>query len=86
MAQVIARDLSVRMNEREGGNMRDRHVLETILQRRFPGAGREAVAAATNAIMALVDQWNAEEHRAPAGSVVTGDPHREERHERTYGQ
>lgn len=37
--------------------MLDREKLETILQRRFPGAGREPVAAAVNAIMGLADEW-----------------------------
>jgi hypothetical protein len=32
--------------------MRDRHVLETVLIRRFPQATRDQVAAAANAIMA----------------------------------
>ena len=37
--------------------MLDREKVETILQRRFPGAGREQVAAAVNAIMGLSDEW-----------------------------
>jgi hypothetical protein len=40
--------------------MRDRHVLETVLIRRFPQATRDQVAAAANAIMALLDQWEAD--------------------------
>lgn len=64
--------------------MRDRHVLETVLLRRFPGAGRDQIAAAANAIMALIDQWASEEH--PETPVAApSDTHREARHERTYG-
>jgi hypothetical protein len=37
--------------------MLDREKIETILFRRFPGAGREQVAAAVNAIMGLPDEW-----------------------------
>jgi hypothetical protein len=40
--------------------MRDRHVLETVLIRRFPQAAREQIAAAANVIMALLDQWEAD--------------------------
>jgi hypothetical protein len=43
--------------------MRDRHVLETVLIRRFPEATRDQVAAAANAIMALVDQWHGADGR-----------------------
>ena len=35
----------------------DRQKLETLLFRRFPGAPREHVAAAANAIMGLEDEW-----------------------------
>lgn len=53
--------------------MRDRHVLETVLARRFPGAGRDQIAAAANAIMALVDQWmtedDAQRHPAPSSGA-----------------
>jgi hypothetical protein len=37
--------------------MLDRQKLETILTRRFPGAGTSQVAAAANAIMGLDDEW-----------------------------
>ena len=37
--------------------MVDRQKVETILIRRFPGAGRQQVAAAANAIMGLSDEW-----------------------------
>jgi hypothetical protein len=43
--------------------MRDRHVLETVLIRRIPQATRDQVAAAANAIMALLDQWEADDRR-----------------------
>ncbi len=37
--------------------MLDRQKLESILSRRFPGAPKEQVAAAANAIMGLPDEW-----------------------------
>ena len=37
--------------------MIDRQKLETILCRRFPGATRDQVAAAANAVMGLDDEW-----------------------------
>jgi hypothetical protein len=37
--------------------MVDRQKVETILSRRFPGAAREQVAAAANAVMGLEDEW-----------------------------
>ena len=37
--------------------MIDRQKLETLLSRRFPGATRDQVAAAANAIMGLEDEW-----------------------------
>lgn len=37
--------------------MVDRQKIETILTRRFPGAGYQQVAAAANAIMGLEDEW-----------------------------
>lgn len=37
--------------------MIDRQKLETVLSRRFPGARREQIAAAANAIMGLEDEW-----------------------------
>lgn len=37
--------------------MLDRQKVEAILGRRFPGAGRDQVAAAANAIMGLSDEW-----------------------------
>jgi hypothetical protein len=37
--------------------MLDRQKVEAILGRRFPGATRDQVAAAANAIMGLPDEW-----------------------------
>jgi hypothetical protein len=37
--------------------MLDRQKLECILDRRFPGAPKDQVAAAANAIMGLSDEW-----------------------------
>ena len=37
--------------------MLDRQKLETILERRFPGATRHQVAVSANAIMGLDDEW-----------------------------
>jgi hypothetical protein len=37
--------------------MLDRQKVEAILTRRFPGARRDAVAAAANALMGLTDEW-----------------------------
>ncbi len=37
--------------------MLDRQKVEAILGRRFPGAPRDQVAAAANAIMGLPDEW-----------------------------
>ena len=37
--------------------MLDRQKVEAILGRRFPGAARDQVAAAANAIMGLSDEW-----------------------------
>jgi hypothetical protein len=37
--------------------MIDRQKLETVLSRRFPGATRDQIAAAANAIMGLDDEW-----------------------------
>lgn len=37
--------------------MLDRQKVEAILARRFPGAAREQVATAANAIMGLADEW-----------------------------
>jgi hypothetical protein len=37
--------------------MLDRQKIEAILTRRFPGAARDQVAAAANAIMGLGDEW-----------------------------
>jgi hypothetical protein len=42
--------------------MLDRQKVETILQRRFSGAGREQIAAAVNAIMGLGDEWEEVRH------------------------
>jgi|KBSMisStandDraft_5_1062788.scaffolds.fasta_scaffold6103686_1 hypothetical protein len=43
--------------------VRDRHQLEIVLERRFPGSSHEQVAAAANAIMTLVDHWNLPDDR-----------------------
>ena len=40
--------------------MLDRQKIETILTRRFPGATHATIAAATNAIMGLDDEWQEE--------------------------
>jgi hypothetical protein len=37
--------------------MLDRQKVETILQRRFPGASRDQVAISANAIMGLDEEW-----------------------------
>jgi hypothetical protein len=37
--------------------MLDRQKLETILERRFPGATRGQVAVSANAIMGLEEEW-----------------------------
>lgn len=37
--------------------MIDRQKVETILRRRFPGAGWDQIATAANAIMGLGDEW-----------------------------
>jgi len=37
--------------------MLDRQKLETVLSKRFPGAPRDQIAAAANAIMGLPDEW-----------------------------
>ena len=37
--------------------MVDRQKLETLLSRRFPGAGAHQIASAANAIMGLDDEW-----------------------------
>ncbi|MBI3490853.1 MAG: hypothetical protein HY047_03540 [Acidobacteria bacterium] len=37
--------------------MIDRQKLETLLSRRFPGATRDQIAAAANAIMGMEDEW-----------------------------
>jgi len=63
--------------------MRDRHVLETVLIRRFPQATRDQVAAAANAIMALLDQWQAADRRQ-WGPLDADDP-KQVRRERTEG-
>jgi hypothetical protein len=62
--------------------MRDRHVLETVLIRRFPQATHDQVAAAANAIMALLDQWEADAGRK-LPHPDTGDAN-ETRYERTH--
>jgi len=61
--------------------MRDRHVLETVLIRRIPQATHDQIAAAANAIMSLIDQWEAEGRRTLPHPDI-GDAN-EERHERT---
>ena len=66
--------------------MRDRHVLETVLIRRFPGAGRDQIAAAANAIMALLDQWLADELTPATPSLDgSGGDHRDTRHRPAVG-
>jgi hypothetical protein len=37
--------------------MLDRQKLEILLSRRFPGASRDQIAAASNAIMGLNEEW-----------------------------
>jgi hypothetical protein len=37
--------------------MIDREKLETVLERRFPGATVQQIAAAANAIIGLEDEW-----------------------------
>jgi hypothetical protein len=37
--------------------MIDRHKVETLLRRRFPAAGWDLIATATNAIVGLDDEW-----------------------------
>lgn len=37
--------------------MVDREKVETVLVRRFPGAARDQIAAAANALMGLDDEW-----------------------------
>jgi hypothetical protein len=37
--------------------MLDRQKVETILERRFPGASRDQVAVSANAIMGLDQEW-----------------------------
>ena len=47
--------------------MLDRQKVEAILSRRFPGAVRDQVAAAANAIMGLSEEWEEvlhDDHRA----------------------
>ena len=41
--------------------MIDRQKIETVLARRFPGATRDQIAAAANAIMGLEDEWEEED-------------------------
>jgi len=38
--------------------MLDRQKVETILERRFPGASHDQVAAAANAIVGLKEEWD----------------------------
>jgi hypothetical protein len=37
--------------------MLDRQKVETVLERRFPGASRDQVAMSANAIMGLGEEW-----------------------------
>jgi hypothetical protein len=37
--------------------MLDREKIVAVLRRRFPGAGPDQIAAATNAIIGLEDEW-----------------------------
>ena len=48
--------------------MLDRQKVEAILSRRFPGAARDQVAAAANAIMGLSDEWEEVLHDERQGS------------------
>lgn len=48
--------------------MLDRQKIETLLARRFPGAGAPQIAAAANAIMGLGDEWE----EVPANDVEIG--------------
>ncbi|MEQ1729056.1 MAG: hypothetical protein ABL982_11820 [Vicinamibacterales bacterium] len=48
--------------------MLDRQKVEAILSRRFPGAARDQVATAANAIMGLSDEWEEVLHDEPQGS------------------
>lgn len=50
--------------------MLDRQKLETVLSRRFPGASRDQVAAAANAIMGLDDEWEEVSPCAETNCVV----------------
>jgi hypothetical protein len=43
-------------------SMIDRQKVETILRRRFPGADWDQIAAATNAILGLGDEWQEVRH------------------------
>ena len=47
--------------------MVDRQKVETLLYRRFPGATRGQIAAATNAIVGLDDEWQEVECRDRSG-------------------
>ena len=46
--------------------MLDRQKVEAVLSRRFPGAPRDQVAAAANAIMGLPDEWEEVLHESRA--------------------
>ena len=55
--------------------MLDRQKLETILERRFPGASRDQVAVSANAIMGLDEEWEevvCHDFRALAAEVADG--------------
>jgi hypothetical protein len=57
--------------------MVDRQKVETILMRRFPGAAYREVAAATNAIMGLEDEWEEifwREHSPACRRAPSSDP------------
>ena len=59
--------------------MLDRQKLETILERRFPGATRNQVAASANAIMGLDDEWEevqGPDFRAMAAEMSEGEEFR----------
>jgi hypothetical protein len=51
--------------------MIDRQQLESILNRRFPGAPLAQIAAAANAIMGLDREMPADRHGRTAGSACT---------------
>jgi hypothetical protein len=61
--------------------MVDRQKLETILARRFPGSTREQIAAAANAIVALVEESDPADRQRRKSAVLE-----EQWYERTHGR